>query len=87
MLTQILSLLEQHNGGLGAREIGRRLHIQPGALEGMLELLVRKGRLVKLCAAQTTCSDCPLRSDCNLLAGQNTRYVLNAKAQNHKDAR
>lgn len=76
MLAQILSLLEQHAGGLGAREISRRLDIQPGALEGMLELLVRKGRLVKICAAQTVCGDCPLQSDCNLLAGQNTRYVV-----------
>lgn len=76
MLTQVLALLEQHQGGLGAREISRRLDIQSGALEGMLELLVRKGRLVKLCAAQTACGDCPLRSDCNLLAGQNTRYVV-----------
>ncbi|MDW8327028.1 MAG: FeoC-like transcriptional regulator [Anaerolineales bacterium] len=76
MLAQILSLLEQYEGGLGAREIGRQLRIQPGALEGMLELLVRKGRLVKLCAAQMPCGDCPLRSGCNLLSGRNTRYVL-----------
>lgn len=76
MLTQILSLLERHNGGLGAREISRRLDIHPGALEGMLELLVRKGRLMKVCAAQTVCGNCPLQSDCNLLAGQNARYVV-----------
>lgn len=76
MLTQILSLLERHTGGLGAREISRQLHIQPAALEGMLELLVRKGRLIRLCAASAACGHCPLRSDCNLLAGQNVRYVV-----------
>jgi hypothetical protein len=76
MLTQLLELVASHPRGLGVRELSRRLHTQPGAIEGMLELLVRKGRLVKLCASATVCADCPVHSDCNLLAGHNTRYVV-----------
>jgi hypothetical protein len=76
MLTQVLTLLEGHQGGLGAREISRQLRIQPGALAGMLEWLERKGRLVKVEACQTACGACPLQAECNLLAGQQARYVL-----------
>jgi hypothetical protein len=76
MLRQILRLLGEQQGGLGVTEISRRLGVAPAVLEGMLETLVQRGRLVRLCAADTPCGACPLRPGCNLLAGQNTRYVV-----------
>ncbi|MCC7360490.1 MAG: helix-turn-helix domain-containing protein [Anaerolineales bacterium] len=76
MLTRVLALLAEGEGGLGTAEISRRLDIAPGVLEGMLETLVRRGRLVRVCAAETPCGACALRSECNLLAGPGTRYVV-----------
>lgn len=80
MVTQVLDLLEQHRGGLGAREISRRLGIQPSALDGLLDWLVRKGRLVKLDPCDTACGACPLQTECNLLAGRQPRYVFVGRA-------
>lgn len=76
MLTRVLALLAEQQGGLGTADIGRRLGLAPAVLEGMLETLVRRGRLVRLCPGATPCGACPLRTECNLLAGQNTRYVV-----------
>lgn len=76
MLTQVLRLLEQQRGGLGLHELSRRLNTPASALNGMLELLVRKGRLAKVAPCDTACGACPLQSECNLLAGAQTRYVL-----------
>ena len=76
MLSQVLALLAAHQGGMGLIEISRRLGLAPAVLEGMLETLVQRGRLVRLCAADTPCGACPVRPECNLLAGQNTRYLV-----------
>lgn len=82
MLTQVLALLAEREGGLGVAEISLRLGLAPGVLEGMLETLARRGRLRRLCAADTPCGACPLQPDCNLLAGQNTRYVVAPRSPN-----
>jgi hypothetical protein len=76
MLTRVLTLLEQHHGGLNVQELSRRLDVQPGALEGMLELLVSKQRLVKIGAPGQLCQRCPLNSGCGLTTGGAPRYVL-----------
>lgn len=76
MLSQVLRLLEQQHGGLGAREISRRLGVPPSALGGMLDLLVSQGRLARIEPCATACGTCPAQSDCNLLASRQPRYVL-----------
>lgn len=76
MLSQVLALLEQQHGGLGAREISRRLDVPASALGGMLELLVSQGRLAKLDPCANACGACPMHGECNLLAGSQPRYVL-----------
>jgi hypothetical protein len=76
MLTQVLTLLERHRGGLGVQDISRRLDIQPGAVAGMLELLVSKGRLIKVTPADQPCGACPLQAECRLLAADQPRYVF-----------
>lgn len=76
MLTRVLDLLAEQQGGLGIMEISRRLKLPPPVLEGMLTTLVQRGRLIPLCADATPCGACPLRPECNLLAGQNTRYIV-----------
>jgi hypothetical protein len=76
MLTRLLTVLEEHQGGLRLEELGARLGVQPSALAGMIELLARKGRLIEVGPDGGFCAACDLRGECNLLAGQRTRYVV-----------
>ena len=46
ILQQILQELEVVDGPISMQELSRRLGVETSALEGMLEFLVRKGRLV-----------------------------------------
>ena len=54
MLTEIIKLLEER-GSLSLAEIARHFQMEISALEGMLELLQRKGRIEQL---DTQCSRC-----------------------------
>ncbi len=76
MLSQVLGLLEQQRGGLGAREISRQLGVPASALGGMLDLLVSQGRLARVEPCDTACGACPVQSECNLLASRQPRYVF-----------
>jgi len=48
MLGSIVKLLQERGGALSVQEIGLALGIEPGALRPMLEMLERKGRIVKI---------------------------------------
>jgi hypothetical protein len=45
MLRRILQELETIQGPVDVRDLARRLNVEPGALAGMIEFWVRKGRL------------------------------------------
>ncbi len=45
MLSEILKAFREADGPLDLNELGRRLGIEKSALEGMLETLVRQGKL------------------------------------------
>ena len=67
MLQQILHEMKQYNMPLSATMLSRQLQVEPSALEGMLETLVRKGRVVELCndTPPNHCRDCPIQSACS----------------------
>lgn len=48
MLTGIVKLLDERGGALSVQEISLALDIESSALHPMLELLVQKGRIVKV---------------------------------------
>jgi len=79
MLTQLVDLLETQENGLSLSEIGRAMNVQPSALLDMIELLVRKGRLIEIGPDNQCCTTCGLQSDCNLLAARGKRYMVNPK--------
>ncbi|MEA3309824.1 MAG: FeoC-like transcriptional regulator [Chloroflexota bacterium] len=58
MLQRILNEFESASGGMSVNELGRRLDVERSALEGMIDYLVRKGRLQddKAAAAAMMCS-------------------------------
>ncbi|HCB50455.1 MAG TPA: hypothetical protein DEP47_13300, partial [Chloroflexi bacterium] len=45
MLTELLRILEQNQGQLDLAELSQQLNAQPSAVAGMLEMLIRKGRI------------------------------------------
>ena len=45
MLYQVLEEIEQAQGPVLIKDLGRKLQIDPGVLMGMIEFWVRKGRL------------------------------------------
>lgn len=45
MLYQLLTLMNQKNGPISVEGLSRELGMEKSALEGMLDLLVRKGKL------------------------------------------
>lgn len=75
MLTTLISLLEGNPEGLSLFEISRLMNVQPSALRSMLELLVRKGRLVEVGPDGKVCAVCGLESNCHLLAIKGKRYI------------
>lgn len=50
MLSQIVKEFRESGGTIDLAELSRRLGVEPSALDGMLEVLVRQGRLQKTCA-------------------------------------
>lgn len=68
MLTQLLKLLEQNQGEVDLITLSRQLNAQPGAVAGMIETLLHKGRLVEIKPACGDCHHCPIENGCPLPA-------------------
>jgi hypothetical protein len=73
MIRELLAELEHGTAAVGVDALAQRLGTTPAAVEGALEVLVRKGRVVRGAAAGA-CDGCAARSTCNPLLGQAVRY-------------
>ncbi|GAB4455554.1 MAG: hypothetical protein OHK0041_20160 [Anaerolineales bacterium] len=76
MLNQILALLEAKESGLSLSEISRALGVQPSAVLSMIELLVKKGKLLEIGPDGQCCTTCAVQSECNLLKARGKRYMV-----------
>ncbi len=76
MMRQLIDLLAESRTGLGVEDLARRLGASPAAVEGALDLLVRKGRLIKGGPRSGTCQGCAAETYCNPLQGCTTRYFI-----------
>ncbi len=81
MLNQLLALLEAKESGLSLAEISREMKSQPSAVQSMIALLVRKGKILEVGPDNKVCSTCGLESDCNLLKARGKRYVLATRTE------
>jgi hypothetical protein len=79
MLTQLLSLLENKENGLSLSEISRAMDAQPTAVMSMIQLLVKKGKLLEIGPDNKCCTTCGLESDCSLLAARGKRYICRGR--------
>lgn len=80
-LRQLQALLRAADGPRRVEELARALNAQPGAVFGMLELLVRRGRVLVIGPDDKPCNDCPLQSACTLPVTHGTRYALAQRAE------
>ena len=75
MLAQLIALLENKENGMSLSEISREIKSQPSAVLSMIDLLVKKGKLLEIGPDGKCCSTCGLESECNLLAARGKRYI------------
>jgi hypothetical protein len=76
MLSELIQLLEENDGQVDLAAVSRRLNAQPSAVSGMLEMLVRKGRVVEIAPTCGICDSCALSSNCTLPARRIKRYEI-----------
>jgi Mn-dependent DtxR family transcriptional regulator len=76
MLAQLIALLENKENGMSLSEISREMQAQPSAVLSMIDLLVKKGKLLEIGPDGKCCSTCGLESECNLLAARGKRYIV-----------
>jgi hypothetical protein len=77
MLTAILSAIRDAGKPLCLSDLSSELHIEESALEGMLETLVRRGRLRAIEFVDDGCATCPLKGGCFIINdGVATTYAL-----------
>lgn len=77
MLAAILATVRESRRPMCVADLSAVLGIEASVLEGMLETLVRRGRLRALELAADGCDTCPLRGGCFVIdAGLAKTYVL-----------
>lgn len=77
MLQAILAEFRRTSSPLCVDELSRILEIEPSALEGMLQTLVRNRRLIEISPTQHGCVACPARGGCVILTnGVQKNYYL-----------
>ena len=76
MLSQLVDLLENKEYGLSLSEISRALNAQPSAVLSMIDMLVKKGKLLEIGPDGQCCTTCGIQSECNLLKARGKRYLV-----------
>ena len=74
MLSQLVDLLKDKENGLSLSEISRSMNAQPSAVLSMIDLLVKKGKLLEIGSDNKCCTTCGIQSECNLLTARGKRY-------------
>ena len=77
MLNQLIGLLDNKENGMSLAEISRAMQAQPSAVLSMIDLLVKKKKLLEIGPDGKCCTTCGVQSDCNLLAARGKRYLVN----------
>lgn len=76
MLRELLILIESSDGCLSVAELSRRLNAEPSAVEGMVQTLQQRGRLLMLDDSGAPCATCCASDACALAAFRHKRYVV-----------
>ena len=76
MLSRLIHLLEENEGEVDLATLSRSLDAQPSAVTGMLETLIRKGRVIEVGPDCGVCDTCGLNNQCVLPARRIRRYQV-----------
>lgn len=76
MLSKLIHVLEENEGEIDLLNVGRTLNAHPSAVAGMLDTLVRKGRVLEIGADCGICDSCSLSNQCVLPARRIKRYQV-----------
>lgn len=76
MLRELLALIESSEGCLSTAELSRRLNAEPSAVEGMVQTLRERGRLLVIDGGATPCETCGASEGCTLATLRNRKYVV-----------
>ena len=68
MLKQILAEFQAAKAPLSLPELSQKLALEPGALEGMLQTLLQRGRLQEIRPIAHDCAACPAKGGCFILS-------------------
>jgi len=79
MLSKILEICINKPDGAELNEIARRLNKNPMVVEGMIDQLVRMGKLVEL-REYPMCKMCPTQSSCILLKSSERLFCVSMNA-------
>ena len=64
MLTELQRLIEQNQGEINLNQLSKQLGAQPSAVAGMLDFLIRKGRVQELGVDCRSCESCGFANEC-----------------------
>ena len=64
MLSEMLKAFREAEEPMDLNELSRRLGVERGVLEGMLELLVNQGKLKEISPGSEDCNHCSSRLSC-----------------------
>ena len=94
MLNQVLKEIENTKHGLNLNELSRKLDIDRGTLDGMIQFWVQKGRLVDDDAQADSCttdgvgscgSSCSGTDDCSFVAKMPKTYSISMPKESDRD--
>ena len=74
MLNRILAIYEQDPGIMCVEEVAQKLDREPSVVEGMLETLVKLGKLIEI--GSETCDLCAASSMCILISSGRRSFNL-----------
>ncbi len=83
MLSEILKEFRRTGGAKDLNELSRHLGVEQSALAGMLELLVRQGKLRGISLGSETCAHCNSRQSCAHLQAGNLMGKVYELAERH----
>lgn len=79
MLSKIFEICKNKPQGANLNEIARKLNKDPIIVEGMVNHLLRMGKLIKHTEG-LICDTCPARGSCILLKSTERRFVISMNA-------
>jgi hypothetical protein len=86
MLQQIVQAIAAAGGSVDLNTLSRQLHVEPSALQGMIEFLVRKGQIKETdvvgecCDTSASCGcgkTCPGPQNCHFVVKLPKTYFIN----------